>query len=291
MRQALGKGLDALLNGGNTENPQNIGSNTRMQKIPLDKLVPNRFQPRKTFNEESLQELAASLKQHGLTQPLVVVYDGGLDKYEIVVGERRFRAAKLAEFKEVDCVVHTKLDDKQMCALALIENIQREDLNPIETALGYKNLIQKFMVSQTEIGQYCGKSKAAVSNSLRLLNLEPDIQDALRNGTISEGHGRALLMLPSGAKREALFNKIVSAKISVRQAEKAAQNALEDKAVKNSKKDADILAFEQSLQEVLGTKVELRASGKSGQKGTLLIHYNSLEELDNIAEKLKSKLL
>lgn len=291
MRQALGKGLDALLNGGNTENPQNIGSNTRMQKIPLDKLVPNRFQPRKTFNEESLQELAASLKQHGLTQPLVVVYDGGLDKYEIVVGERRFRAAKLAEFKEVDCVVHTKLDDKQMCALALIENIQREDLNPIETALGYKNLIQKFMVSQTEIGQYCGKSKAAVSNSLRLLNLEPDIQDALRNGTISEGHGRALLMLPSGAKREALFNKIVSAKISVRQAEKAAQNALEDKAVKASKKDADILAFEQNLQEVLGTKVELRTSGKSGQKGTLLIHYNSLEELDNIAEKLKSKLL
>ena len=291
MRQALGKGLDALLNGGNTENPQNIGSNTRMQKIPLDKLVPNRFQPRKTFNEESLQELAASLKQHGLTQPLVVVYDGGLDKYEIVVGERRFRAAKLAEFKEVDCVVHTKLDDKQMCALALIENIQREDLNPIETALGYKNLIQRFMVSQTEIGQYCGKSKAAVSNSLRLLNLEPDIQDALRNGTISEGHGRALLMLPSGAKREALFNKIVSAKISVRQAEKAAQNALEDKAVKTSKKDADILAFEQNLQEVLGTKVELRTSGKSGQKGTLLIHYNSLEELDNIAEKLKSKLL
>ena len=291
MRQALGKGLDALLNGGNTENPQNIGSNTRMQKIPLDKLVPNRFQPRKTFNEESLQELAASLKQHGLTQPLVVVYDGGLDKYEIVVGERRFRAAKLAEFKEVDCVVHTKLDDKQMCALALIENIQREDLNPIETALGYKNLIQKFMVSQTEIGQYCGKSKAAVSNSLRLLNLEPDIQDALRNGTISEGHGRALLMLPSGAKREALFNKIVSAKISVRQAEKAAQNALEDKAVKASKKDADILAFEQNLQEVLGTKVELRTSGKSGQKGTLLIHYNSLEELDNISEKLKSKLL
>lgn len=291
MRQALGKGLDALLNGGNTEKPQDIGSNTRMQKIPLDKLVPNRFQPRKTFNEESLQELAASLKQHGLTQPLVVVYDGGLDKYEIVVGERRFRAAKLAEFKEVDCVVHTKLDDKQMCALALIENIQREDLNPIETALGYKNLIQKFMVSQTEIGQYCGKSKAAVSNSLRLLNLEPDIQDALRNGTISEGHGRALLMLPSGAKREALFNKIVSAKISVRQAEKAAQNALEDKAVKASKKDADILAFEQNLQEVLGTKVELRTSGKSGQKGTLLIHYNSLEELDNIAEKLKSKLL
>lgn len=291
MRQALGKGLDALLNGGNTGNVEETGSNTRIQKIPLDKIIPNRFQPRKTFNEDSLKELAQSLKQHGLTQPVVVVYDGGLDKYEIVVGERRFRAAKLAEFNEIDCVVHTKLDDKQMCALALIENIQREDLNPIETALGYKNLIQKFMVSQTELGQYCGKSKAAVSNSLRLLNLEPNIQDALRNGTISEGHGRALLMLPSGAKRDALFNKIVTSKISVRQAEKAAQNALEEKSVKQNKKDTDILAFEQNLQEALGTKVELRTSGKSGQKGALVIHYNSLEELDNIAEKLKSKLL
>lgn len=291
MRQALGKGLDALLNGGNTENTQDNGSNTRMQKIPLDKIIPNRFQPRKTFNEESLQELAQSLKQHGLTQPIVVVYDGGLDKYEIVVGERRFRAAKIADFKEVDCVVHTKLDDKQMCALALIENIQREDLNPIETALGYKSLIQKFMISQTELGQYCGKSKAAVSNSLRLLNLEPKIQDALRNGTISEGHGRALLMLPTGPKRDALFNKIITSNISVRQTEKAAQNLLEEKTPKTNKKDSDILSFEQNLQEILGTKVELKTSGKNGQKGTLVIHYNSLEELDIIAEKLKSKLL
>ena len=291
MRQALGKGLDALLSGSNTNSTNDIGANTRMQKIPLDKIIPNRFQPRKTFNEESLQELAQSLKQHGLTQPLVVVYDGGLDKYEIVVGERRFRAAKIAEFTEIDCVVHTKLDDKQMCALALIENIQREDLNPIETALGYKSLIQKFMVSQTELGQYCGKSKAAVSNSLRLLNLEPAIQEALRNGAISEGHGRALLMLPSGAKREALFNKILSSKISVRQAENFAQNALEEKPAKQNKKDADILAFEQNLQEALGTKVELKTSGKGGKKGSLIIHYSSLEQLDNIAEKLKSKLL
>lgn len=291
MRQALGKGLDALLSGSNTNSTNDIGANTRMQKIPLDKIIPNRFQPRKTFKEESLQELAQSLKQHGLTQPLVVVYDGGLDKYEIVVGERRFRAAKIAEFTEIDCVVHTKLDDKQMCALALIENIQREDLNPIETALGYKSLIQKFMVSQTELGQYCGKSKAAVSNSLRLLNLEPAIQEALRNGAISEGHGRALLMLPSGAKREALFNKILSSKISVRQAENFAQNALEEKPAKQNKKDADILAFEQNLQEALGTKVELKTSGKGGKKGSLVIHYSSLEQLDNIAEKLKSKLL
>ena len=178
MRKALGKGLDALLNSSvdNIQEGENNSSNG-VQKITLDKIIPNRYQPRKTFNEESLKGLADSIKQHGLTQPIVVVYDAGLDKYELVVGERRFRAAQLAGFTEIDAIIHAKLDDKQLCALALIENIQREDLNPIETALGYKSLMQKFNISQTELGDYCGKSKAAVSNSLRLLNLEPEAKD------------------------------------------------------------------------------------------------------------------
>ena len=148
MRKALGKGLDALLNG-DTADSAETSLGRGVQKIPLDKIIPNRYQPRKTFNEESLQGLAESIKQHGLTQPVVVVYDAGMDKYELVVGERRFRASQLAGFPEIDCIVHSKLDDKQMCALALIENIQREDLNPIETALGYKSLMQKFMIYQT----------------------------------------------------------------------------------------------------------------------------------------------
>ena len=132
MRKALGKGLDALLSGGVNDSYETEGGNSSgVQKIPLDKIIPNRYQPRKTFNEESLQGLAESLKQHGLTQPIVVVYDPGMDKYELVVGERRFRASQLAGFTEIDCIIHSKLDDKQMCALALIENIQREDLNPI----------------------------------------------------------------------------------------------------------------------------------------------------------------
>lgn len=291
MRKALGKGLDALLNGGMNDSYETGGENASgVQKIPLDKIIPNRYQPRKTFNEESLQGLAESLKQHGLTQPIVVVYDPGMDKYELVVGERRFRASQLAGFTEIDCIIHSKLDDKQMCALALIENIQREDLNPIETALGYKSLMQKFMISQTELGEYCGKSKAAVSNSLRLLNLEPEIQEAIKNGDISEGHGRALLMVSDEKKREVLFKKIISSKMSVRQAEEAAKNIMDETVKQKPQKTPDTLAFESSLQEALGTKVELKYGSKPS-KGKLILHYNSLEELEQISQRLKNKML
>lgn len=289
MRKALGKGLDALLSGAIDDNNETSGMGG-VQKIPLDKIIPNRYQPRKTFNEESLQGLADSIKQHGLTQPVVVVYDAGMDKYELVVGERRFRASQLAGFTEIDCIVHGKLDDKQMCALALIENIQREDLNPIETALGYKSLMQKFMISQTELGEYCGKSKAAVSNSLRLLNLEPEIQEAIKSGEISEGHGRALLMVADNNKRETLFKKILSSKMSVRQAEEAAKNASSETVKTKPQKTPDTLAFEASLQEALGTKVELKYGSKPS-KGKLILHYNSLEELEQISQRLKNKML
>ncbi len=289
MRKALGKGLDALLSGAVEENNENSATGG-VQKILLDKIIPNRYQPRKTFNEESLQGLAESIKQHGLTQPVVVVYDAGMDKYELVVGERRFRASQLAGFTEIDCIVHAKLDDKQMCALALIENIQREDLNPIETALGYKSLMQKFMISQTELGEYCGKSKAAVSNSLRLLNLEPEIQESIKNGEISEGHGRALLMIADNKKREILFKKILSSKMSVRQAEEAAKNASSEEVKTKPQKTPDTLAFEASLQEALGTKVELKYGSKPS-KGKLILHYNSLEELEQISQRLKNKML
>ncbi len=291
MRQALGKGLDALL-AGNVEEGQTEGDGirARVQKIDLDKIIPNRYQPRKTFNEESLKELALSIKQHGLTQPVVVVYDAGLDKYELVVGERRFRASQLAGFKDIEAIVHARLDDKQMCALALIENIQREDLNPIETALGYKSLMQKFSISQTELGEYCGKSKAAVSNSLRLLTLDDIMQKAIEEGSLTEGHGRALLMVSDTNKREVLFKKMLSSKMSVRQAENAARDIMSPKEVKKTAKNPDTVAFEQGLQEALGTKVEIKHGAKP-EKGTLVVYYNSLEELEVIAEKLKSKLL
>ena len=298
-RQALGKGLDALIK--QTQEISNMTteeltqtapqSGVYVSKIAVNKIVPNRFQPRRVFDEEKLQELAQSIKEHGLTQPIVVVYDAGLDKYEIVVGERRFRATQLAGIEEIDAIVHKHLGDQEMCALALIENIQREDLNPIETALGYRNLMSKFSITQSNLASYCGKSKAAVSNALRLLELEPEIQEALQNGTITEGHGRALLMVANPTQREALFKKMAASKMSVRQAEDAARALLfPSKKAGKEAKPVEVASFESELQSALGTKVEVKY-GRNMKKGTLIIHYHSLDELDNIASRLKNKML
>lgn len=297
-RQALGKGLDALIK--QTQEVMQMPAEQAQQlqtpgmsvtRIDVTKIVPNRFQPRRVFDEEKLQELAQSIKEHGLTQPIVVVYDAGLDKYEIVVGERRFRATQLAGLTEIDAIVHKHLGDQEMCALALIENIQREDLNPIETALGYRNLMNKFYITQTDLASYCGKSKAAISNALRLLDLEPEIQQALQDGTISEGHGRALLMVTDSVKRGELFKKMHKSKMSVRQAEDAARALMfPAKKADKSAKPVEVTAFENDLQSALGTKVEVKC-GKNMKKGTLVIHYHSLDELDNIAGRLKNKML
>ena len=295
-RQALGKGLDALLkqtqdivNPTTTQSPNAAATGSSVQKIDLGKIIPNRYQPRRVFDQEKLQELAQSIKEHGLTQPIVVVYDAGLDKYEIVVGERRFRACQLAGMTEIEAIVHKALSDQQMCALALIENIQREDLNPIETALGYRNLMRQFEISQTDLAQYCGKSKGAVSNTLRLLELPEHIQQALQEGIISEGHGRALLMLNDSGKREILFQRMKKSKMSVRQAEDAARALLQPTTIKLPK-PPEVSSFENELQAALGTKVEVRY-GKKMSKGVLMIQYHSLEELDNLASRLKTKLL
>ena len=299
-KKGLGKGLDALIKQTQevvqmtTQEAAQVvetSSGAAVAKIAVNKIVPNRFQPRRVFDEEKLQELAQSIKEHGLTQPIVVVYDAGLDKYEIVVGERRFRATQLAGLTEIDAIVHKHLGDKEMCALALIENIQREDLNPIETALGYRNLMNKFYITQTDLASYCGKSKAAISNSLRLLDLEPEIQQALQEGTLSEGHGRALLMVTDPAKRDLLFKKMNGSKMSVRQAEEAARALMfPAKPAAKQTKPAEVASFENDLQSALGTKVDVKY-GKNIKKGTLVIHYHSLDELDNIASRLKNKML
>ena len=299
-RQALGKGLDALIKQTQevlqmppAQAAQSLAQTPGMSvtRIDVNKIVPNRFQPRRVFNEEKLQELAQSIKEHGLTQPIVVVYDAGLDKYEIVVGERRFRATQLAGLKEIDAIVHKHFGDQEMCALALIENIQREDLNPIETALGYRNLMSKFYINQTDLASYCGKSKAAISNALRLLDLEPEIQQALQEGALSEGHGRALLMVTDSVKRDQLFKKMLNNKMSVRQAEDAARAVMfPAKKAEKAARPVEVTSFENDLQAALGTKVEVKY-GKNMKKGTLVIPYHSLDELDNIAGRLKNKML
>lgn len=213
----------------------------------------------------------------------------------VVLGHTLQTGVQFIADGSIYAIVHKHLEDQQLCALALIENIQREDLNPIETALGYRNLMQKFFIKQVDLAQYCGKSKASISNTLRLLELEPEVQQALQDGTLTEGHARALLMLPADRFRIEVFKRMLNKKLTVRQAEQLVARLLDEprrlaEERKNSPDKTDVWAFEQELQEALGTKVEVRC-GRNRQKGTLVIHYHSLAELDNIASRLKHKML
>ncbi|MBT3392856.1 MAG: ParB/RepB/Spo0J family partition protein [Elusimicrobiaceae bacterium] len=305
MRKALGRGLDSLIKQtikdvsventtqetaqpiiSKTENVQTEIKVGEIQNISVNKIIANRFQPRQNFNQESLKELAESIKKHGIVQPIGVTYDAGLDKYEIILGERRFRASKLAGLTEVKAIIHKSIDDKEKCALALIENIQREDLSPIETANGYKNLINQFGVMQKELSEYCNKSSSSISNTLRLLELEPYIQKAINKGSLSEGHGRALLMVPAGF-REHIFLKARDRQLSVRQTEELARHALTPKLKVKPKKSVDILDFENSLQELLGNKVEIK-SGKKKGCGKLILHYSSYDDLEKMTDRLRN---
>ncbi len=303
MRKALGRGLDSLIKqttkevstesvtvASPTKNITEKTSDTNIsagniQNISIDKIIANRFQPRQNFNQESLKELAESIKKHGVVQPIGVTFDAGLDKYEIILGERRFRASKLAGLTEIKAIIHPNIDDKEKCALALIENIQREDLSPIETANGYKNLINQFGIMQKDLSEYCNKSSSSISNTLRLLELEQYIQKAINKGSLSEGHGRALLMIPAGF-REQVFLKARDRQLSVRQTEELSRNVLKPKLKSKPKKSADILDFENNLQILLGNKVEIK-SGKKKGCGKLILHYSNYDELEKFTNKLK----
>jgi ParB family chromosome partitioning protein len=288
MRQALGKGLDALFKQAQTGA---VPGGDSVKKIPISKIKPNRSQPRKNFSDESLSELAQSIKKHGLAQPVSVVYDASSDDYELVAGERRLRASKLAGFEEIDAVVRARASDEDMLALALVENIQREDLNPVDTAQAFRELMDKFGVAQTELAQYCGKSRSAVSNCLRLLELETEILKALQSGALTEGHARTLLMVPVKPARLRLFREIIASKMTVRQAEDAARLAANGgdsparTARRTASKTADVAAAEERLRNALCARVEIRPSARS-KGGSVIIRYNSLDEFDNIFSRL-----
>src|SRR3989339_1606863 len=225
MRKALGRGLAALIP---TEEISKNTSSTGTQqdvslKIPIEKICVNRYQPRKHFDQEKLSELASSIKEHGLAQPIVVSYDQAKDNYEIIAGERRLRACELAGMNEVEVIIRSAKSDKQRLALALVENLQREDLNAIEQALGYLRLMKEFQISQTELTQVVGKSKSSVSNTLRLLELPENIQKSIQCRQISEGHARAILMVPDHSLRQVLFNRVLEQNLSVRDTEDLAR--------------------------------------------------------------------
>ncbi len=299
-RKALGRGLSALIPGApapvsTTTDPTagTLSVISGITKVPVDKIRPNHLQPRRHFEPEALTELATSIKQHGLAQPIVVSYDLSTRSYELIAGERRWRATQLAGLHEIDVVVRQPRDEKHRMALTLIENLQRADLNPIEIALGYLRLMKEFGINQSALAEEVGKSKATISNTLRLLELSEEIQKALQYGQITEGHGRALLTITEPNLRHAVFQKLLANKLSVRETEALAREMEAGPLVEEPSKDkkveakpADLRALEDSLQQVLGTKVVIRTK-KSGNKGTIQIHYFSFEDFDRILKVLK----
>lgn len=270
MKKGLGKGLGALLG---TEEAENGG----IMEIRISDIEPNVNQPRKTFDDEKLAALAESIKQHGVVQPLIVQRDG--DTYRIVAGERRWRAARLAGLDTVPVIVRD-LSDRQVMEVALIENLQREDLNPIEEAEAYERLISEFGMKQEEVASVVGKSRPAITNSIRLLSLNDEIKSRVISGEISSGHARALLSLDDQKLRLKAMQEIIDKSLSVRETEKLIKQLMTPKKQKEKKApDAEYQAIEERFREIFGTKVRIMNNKKNGK---ILIEYYSLEELDRI---------
>lgn len=271
---ALGKGLGALI-------PDDINEgNEGKLMISLNKIKSNIDQPRKSFDNEKIAELAESIKNHGIIQPLILKENGG--GYIIVAGERRWRAAKMVGLKEVPAIV-MDLTEKQVLEISLIENIQRQDLNPIEEALAYKKLLSDFNLTQEELSKRIGKSRTAITNTIRLINLDSRVQQYVIDGIISEGHGRALLSLEDGELQYIYSQKVIDEKLSVRELEKLIRNASlkTEKSEKNEELNPYYKDVRDRLQNYFGTKVNL--SSKKN-KGKIEIEYYSEEDLERILD-------
>jgi ParB family chromosome partitioning protein len=272
----LGRGLASLI-GDRPE--QGWGADEEQRTVPLASLKPGRFNPRRNFAEGQLEELAASIRERGLVQPLVVRPSLG-DTYEIVAGERRWRAAQLANLHDVPVVVRT-LSDQEAIEIAIIENVQREDLNAIEEGEGYRLLMDGHGYTQEDLAKVIGKSRSHLANTLRLLKLPESVRDLVRSGELSAGHARALIGRPDA---EALAARIVKDGLSVREAEALTQEHQPAKSKHKKSKDADTRAAESELHEALGLEVDIK-KGK-GEKGELRIRYSSLDQLEDVRHRL-----
>lgn len=285
-RKGLGKGLDAMI--------PYVDSIPEGRKIKTDSTVkgetilnindvePNRDQPRKNFNEDALQELSDSIKQHGIIQPIVVTKKD--DYYQIIAGERRWRAAKLAKLKEVPVIIKDYTPEKIM-EIALIENIQREDLNPVEEALAYQNLIEEHHLKQDEVAEKVSKSRTTITNSLRLLKLDQRVLDMLVDEQLSSGHARALLAIPVKEEQYNLAMKIFDERLSVRETEKLVKSMTRPKKIKEKQaleNDFVYREIEEQLKGIVGTKVTINR--KTNKSGKIEIEYYSQDDFDKIVE-------
>lgn len=304
MKRGLGRGLDVMIPDNHTGTTKKSSRTTKTivsmeqeseknvrdyvvptgeVKVKISKVEPNREQPRKQFDEDSLLELSESIKQYGVLQPLVV--SDKKDYYEIIAGERRWRAAKLAGLKEVPVIIK-ELSKQETVEISLIENIQREDLNPIEEAMAFKRLLDEFHLKQDEVADRVSKSRTAVTNVMRLLKLESEVQQMLIDEMITAGHARALLGISDRELQIKIANKVFDEKLSVRETEKLVKSILEPKKEKSMKKDTAEDAIYESLEEkmkgIMGTKVIINR--KKNNKGKIEIEYYSRDELERIIE-------
>ena len=274
MKKALGKGLGALLDAENI-----LSDDSGIVSLKITDIEPNKEQPRKNFNQEKLQALAESINQHGVVQPIIVKKKA--KGYTIIAGERRWRAAKIAGLKTIPAIIKD-LSSRETMEIALIENLQREDLNPIEEAEAYQKLIDEHGLTQEALSKLVGKSRAAIANSVRLLSLTEKIKDMLINELLTPGHARTLITVEDAEDQIKLAEEIINKNLSVRETEKLVN---EQKSTKKKKrkvgKDANILDIEERLKSILGTKVDLR---HSNNKGKIIIEYYSNDEFNRIIE-------
>ncbi len=285
-RKGLGKGIDAMISGDNTKTKQVVKEVVKeVDTIDINKIEPNNNQPRKNFNEDKIHELAESIKQHGLIEPLIV-QKGKKGFYTIIAGERRWRAAREAGVKEIPVVVKD-YSDQQVMEIALIENIQREDLNAIEEAEAYDRLIRDFNLKQDEVAERVSKSRVAITNSLRLLKLDERVREMIIEDKIKSGHARALLGVSDGDEQYKLAVMIFDNSMSVRETEKMVKKYLADKKKsvkevreKDTQTELIYKDYEEKLKSVIGTKVNINNKGKG--KGKIEIEYFSADEFDRI---------
>ena len=276
-KKTLNKGLDALL--GQTKKTQRS-----IKEVNVKKIKPGRFQPRSNFDNQKLDELTKSIKKQGVLSP-ILVREFGLNEYEVIAGERRLRASKMAGLETIPCLVDQKKDQDALIS-ALVENLQREDLNPVEEAMGLDRLKREFGLTQDEVASSTGKARSTIANSLRILTLPKSVLEMLSQGIIEKGHAKLLAsMSPDDA--EIAAKKIIKEKLSVKDLSSLTSKKTTNKTNKNKTKDTDILNIEREMSESFGHRVEIETKNK--KSGKVSITYKTLDELDNIISKIKNK--
>lgn len=279
----LGRGLAALIGDLTPVDASRVTDTTGIKRLPVDFIIANRSNPRRDFDPDQLEDLANSIREKGIMQPLLVRPSGDdPDIYELIAGERRWRAAQKAGLHEVPVIIRD-VDDREALELAIIENVQRADLNPLEEALGYDQLMDQFSYKQHDLAQVIGKSRSHVANTLRLLRLPENVRDMLARGELTAGHARTLI---TAEDPEKLAQRIVEGGLSVRQSEALSQNTGDKKHKSSSKraeKDADTIALEKTLSDSIGLSVSI---SNAGENGSVEVRYKSLEQLDEICERL-----